>query len=106
ATLAGNDPDLENLRRFRFAVVFAMPYTGAGAHHLNVARFGAPDIARAVLVRNRALTDIGDDFHVGMRMRIEARIRRDLVVVPDPDASPAHAAGIVVASEREVVPGP
>ena len=40
-----------------------------------------------------------------MRMRREAGIRRDLVVIPHPDRAPAHALRIVIAGEREVVLG-
>ncbi len=49
--------------------------------------------------------DVGDDLHVGVRVRREAGLRRDLVVVPHPDRAPAHAVRVVVAGEREVVVG-
>ena len=35
----------------------------------------------------------------------KAGVRRDLVVVPDPQRAMAHIAGIVVAGEREVMLG-
>ncbi len=47
--------------------------------------------------------DEGDDFHVGMGMRRETRIRCDLVVVPDAQVAVAHVGGIVVVAEGEVV---
>jgi hypothetical protein len=49
-----------------------MAHAGAGAHHLDVAGLGAALIAERVLVRDRALADIGDDLHVGVRVRREA----------------------------------
>ena len=58
-------------------IVFGVADAGAGAHHLHVAGFGAAFVAQAVLVRDRALADIGDDLHVAMRMRRKAGLRRD-----------------------------
>ena len=52
-----------------------------------------------------SVAHIGDDLHVGVGMRREAGMRRDLVVVPHPDRAPAHALGIVVAAEREMMLG-
>ncbi len=82
-----------------------MADAGAGAHHLHVARDSAAFVAEAVLVRDRALADVGDDLHVGVRMRREAGVGGDLVVVPDAKRAPAHALGIVVVGEGEVVLG-
>ena len=97
------DPDLEDLGRLRLQIVFGVTDTGAGAHHLNVARFGAALVAEAVLMGDRALADIGDDFHVGVGCGGKAGVRRDLVVVPHPQGAVAHIAGVVVTAEREVV---
>src|SRR5437879_10596119 len=82
-----------------------MTNAAAGAHHLYVARFRPALVAEAVLVRDRAFADIGDDFHVGMGMGGKAAIRLDLVVVPHPQRAVAHIFGIVVAAEREMVLG-
>ncbi|MNE82382.1 hypothetical protein D3C80_1791020 [compost metagenome] len=54
---------------------------------------------------DRALADVGDDFHLFMRMRREAGAGGDLVVIPDSQWAPAHALGVVVLGEREVVLG-
>src|SRR3546814_12144678 len=54
---------------------------------------------------DRAGADIGDDFHVAVRMRGKAGLRRDGVVVPDPQRAPAHAIGVVIAREGEMVAG-
>src|SRR6202040_526846 len=48
------DPDLEDLGQLRLQIVFGMADTGTGAHHLNVARFGAALVAEIVLMGNRA----------------------------------------------------
>jgi hypothetical protein len=41
---------------------------GAGAHDLYVAGFSAALVAKVVLVGNGPFTDIGDDFHVAVRV--------------------------------------
>jgi hypothetical protein len=73
------------------------------AHHLHVAGLSPALVAKRVLVRDRAFADIGDDFHVGVRMGGKAGIRRDLVIVPHPQGAVAHIIGIVMAAEREVM---
>ena len=64
-------------------IVLGMADPGSRAHHLDVARHGAADIAGAIFVRDHALADIGDDFHVRVSVMAEAGARGDLVVVPD-----------------------
>jgi hypothetical protein len=56
----------------------------AGAHHLHVPGFSAALIAKTVLVRDRSFADVGNNFHVRVRVRGKAGVRRDLVVVPNP----------------------
>src|SRR3984885_1431288 len=97
------DPDLENLGRPRLQIVFGVTNARSGAHHLNVAGFGAALVAETVLMRDRAFPHIGDDFHVGVGMSGKAGVRRDLVIVPDAKRTEAHIAGIVVAAEWEGV---
>jgi hypothetical protein len=80
-----------------------VPDAGAGAHDLDVSGFGAAFVAETVPVRHRARAHIGDDFHVGVRVRRKACIGRDLVVIPDAQRAPARTCGI--ASEGEVVLG-
>ena len=52
---------------------------------------------------DRALADIGDDLHVGMRMRREAGVGSDLVVVPHAQGSVPEALGVVIAGEGEMM---
>src|SRR3954468_17013334 len=53
-----DDPDLEDLRRLVFAVVFGVADARTGRHHLHVAGIGAALVAEIVLVADRALPDI------------------------------------------------
>ena len=82
-----------------------MAYPGAGAHHLHVAGFGAPLIAEAVLMGDRPLPHISDDLHIGMRMWRKPRLRGDLIVVPDPQSTPAHTLRVEIIGEGEMVLG-
>src|SRR5258707_891520 len=68
-----------------------------------VPRHGAALVAEAVLVADRALAHIGDDFHVVMRMRRKPRSGGDLVVVPHAQRAPSHALGVAVVREREMM---
>src|SRR5262245_60544254 len=106
AALAGRlDPDLEQRRGDGFPIVLSVANAGPCAHHLNVARLGAALVAEAVLMRDRARADIGDDLHVGMRVRGEAGMGRDLVVVPDAQGPVPHPLGVVIARERAMMLG-
>ena len=99
------DPDLEDLRGLGLEIILRVADPGAGAHHLHVAGFGAPLVAEAVLMGDRALPHIGDDLHIGMRMRREPRFRCDLIVVPDPQSPPAHTLRVEIIGKGEMVLG-
>src|SRR5262249_38404792 len=105
AVAARLDPNLEDAGRFGLAIVLGVPDAAARAHHLHVAGLRASLVAEAVLMGDGAVGHIGDDLHVGVGMRGKAGLRRDLVVVPHPQRAPAHALGIVVPSEGEMVLG-
>jgi hypothetical protein len=77
-----DDPDLEDARGLVLDVVLGVADAAARAHHLHVARFRAALVAETVLVRDRAIAHIGDDFHVRVRMRRKTAVRGDFVVVP------------------------
>src|SRR5581483_5906158 len=101
----GKNPDLQEahpvaLRR----IVFAVADAGAGAHALRLA--GADDGARAgaVLVRDRAVEHVGDDFHVAVRMRRESLAGLDAVVVDDAERAEAHVARVAILAERKREP--
>ena len=78
---------------------------GAGGHDLHVAGFGATLVAEVVLMGDCPLAHVGDDLHVAVRVCGEAGLRRDGVVVPNAEAAPVHAVGIVVAGEAEMMLG-
>src|SRR6516165_2454078 len=82
-----------------------MPDARSGTHHLHIAGLGSALVAEAVLVRDGALADIGDDLHVGVRVWWEAGVGGNLVVVPHPKGAPAHSGGVHVLPEGKVVPG-
>src|SRR5947208_13141911 len=74
------------LRRIELAVQDA----GTGAHALHVA---APDhraVAKAVLVLERSLENIGDDLHVTVAVAGEPGARNDPVLVNDPQPPEPH----------------
>ena len=82
-----------------------MADAGAGAHHLHVASLGTALVALVVLMADGAFADVGDDFHVRMRVRREAGAGLDGVVIPHPQRTPVHARRVVVLGEGEVVLG-
>ena len=73
-----------------------MTDAGPGTHDLDVAGHGATDIADAVFMRDGALADIGDDFHVGVRVTAEPGAGRDLVVIPDHEGAEGPVRRIAV----------
>ncbi len=99
----GKNPYLEQRRMLLFAIHFRMLDSRARTHHLHVAGFGAAFVAQAVAMGDRAFADIGDDFHVAMRMGRETALRSDLVVVPHAQASPIHPLRIVISGKGEMV---
>src|SRR3546814_4472538 len=82
-----------------------MANAGSGRHHLHVARLRPALVAEAVLMADRAFTNIGDDFHVAVRMRRKAGVRGDDIVVPDAKASPVHPVRILVVRKGEMMLG-
>ncbi len=106
ATLRRYDPDLEDPGRPRLEIVFGVPDAGPRTHHLHIACLGTALVAEVVLVRDGALADVGDDFHVGVRMGWKAGVGGDLIVVPHAQSAPAHSGWVREFAERKVVPGP
>src|SRR5208282_5942385 len=98
-------PDLKDPGDAGLQIVFRMTDAGSGTHHLHVAGYGAALVAEAVLMGDRTLADIGDDLHVGVRVRWKPGVGRDRVVIPHSQRAPAHALGVMVVGEREMVLG-
>jgi hypothetical protein len=76
---------------------------GPGTHHLDVAGSRSALVAKAVLMGDRASADKGDNFHVVMRVGRKAALRRDGIIIPDPDRAPAHPGRFVIRRETEMV---
>ena len=103
--VAGQQPDLEELEGILVAVVFGMTDSGSGAHDLDVASNCPTDVAGTIFVGDRALPDIGDDFHVGMGVAAKAGAGRDLVVIPDHEGAKWTIRPIALSRNDEVVVG-
>src|SRR3546814_13991078 len=86
-------------------IIFRRANAGSGRHYLHVARLRPSLVAEAVLMADRAFTNIGDDFHVAVRMRRKAGVRGDDIVVPDAKASPVHPVRILVVRKGELMLG-
>jgi len=85
------------------AIVLGVTDAGSGAYDLDIPRYGTPLIADAVFMSDGALADVGDDFHVRMGMKAEARPRSDLVIVPDHESAEWAVRPITVGRNDEVV---
>src|SRR5437870_2573973 len=85
-------------------VELAVDHTRTGAHALHLTGFddGAV-VSHVVLVFLGALEDVGNDFHVLMRVRGEASSRRYGVVVDHAERAETHVLLVVVASEGKRV---
>ena len=70
-----------------------------------IAGRGAALVAAAVLVGDRTAPDIGDDFHVAMRMGVESGMRRDTVIIDHQQLAKTHLLRIVIAGKAEMVLG-
>jgi len=103
AAFIGQNPDLEQAGFLVLQIVFRVLDAGPGAHNLDVASPGAAHVAQAVLVRDRPGADIGDDFHVLVRVRRKAGLGRNRIVVPHLQRAPLGPLRLVIAGEGKVV---
>ena len=102
APAIGDHPDLIEMRGVGVrGVEFTMRNAGSRAHVLNVAGLDDGPVAHAVLVSQRAFENIGDDFHVTMRMRGETATPGDAVVIHDPQGAELDMLRVVIIGERE-----
>ena len=76
---------------------------GSRAHPLHFAWPDRRAVTEAVLVRELAFENVGDDLHVLVVMRAEAAPRIHEVLVDDAQRAEAHVLGVVVVREREGV---
>src|SRR3546814_711999 len=102
----GKNPDLQEMGHAVAVVVeLRMGDAAPGAHALNLTRNDHGAIAHGILVGERALNDIADDFHVAMAMGAETLARLHAILVDHSQRPPMHVLGVVVVGEREAVPG-
>src|SRR5215831_9118195 len=87
------------LRRIELAVQDA----GTGAHALHLARPDHRAVAEAVLVLERSLKNIGDDFHVIVTVAGEPGAWNNAILVDDPQAPEAHMGRVLIMREGESV---
>jgi hypothetical protein len=86
-------------------IKFAMCDASACAHNLYITSLGPASIAQAIFMRDRAFADIGDDFHIVMRMRRKSRSCGNFVVIPNPDIAPIHPSGIIITGKAKMMIG-
>ena len=103
AALTRKQPNLEQLEGNLATIALGMTDPRPRANNLNVARYRTADVAGAVLMRDDALPDIGDDFHVGMRVTAEAGAWGDLVVVPDHQSAKRTICRVTVCRHYKMV---
>src|SRR5215471_12221496 len=84
-------------------VELTVGYTSAGAHALDFPRPNDGARTHAVLMFESPFENVGDDFHITMRMRSKPFTRRDTIFVDDAQSAKTHGIRIVITIEREGV---
>jgi hypothetical protein len=80
-----------------------VPDAGSGGHPLNFVRAQNFFAAGRVFVRQRALDDIGNDFHIGVTVSAEPLVRLDVIFVDHAQGAKTHKFRIVIIIERKRV---
>src|SRR5258706_3013351 len=98
------NPDLQQMHGFILRrIEFAVLDSGAGGHVLHIPGTDHAAVAHRILVLQRAAEDVGDDFHVAMRMLSKTHARHYQVVIDDAQAAEARPLRIVIVREAESV---
>ena len=84
-------------------VELAVHDAGTGADALEVVGVEGFDVAHAVLVREGAAQDVGENFHVLMAVRAESPAGADAVFVDDAQRAEAHVFRVIVGREGKGV---
>jgi hypothetical protein len=87
-------------------IVLRVPHSTTGTHVLHAAGADDPVAADAIPMLELTGQDVGDDFHVAMRMGRESFARDDSIVVEDAQRAPIHVLRIVIVRETERVARP
>src|ERR1700722_7564206 len=82
-------------------VELAMHNARAGGHALDLIRSERLLMAHAVLMRQRTLGDVGEDFHIAMGVHAEALAGSHAVFIDHTQAAETHELGVVIAGERK-----
>src|ERR1700691_1140846 len=90
-------------RVFRRRIELAVANPAARRHALAIARQNYRAGPQAVFVLEFAFENIGDDFHIAMRMRRKSSVGRDPIFVDHPQRAESHPLGIPIFAETEGV---
>ena len=79
--------------------------SGAGTHDLHTTGGRPTRVPPVVFVTDGATAHVGDDFHIPVRVRVKAGVRRDAVIVDNQQLAVAHLFRVVVVGKTKVVLG-
>src|SRR5436190_2552475 len=103
-TLPGLDPDLQKVNRLaRRPVELAVRDAGARCDPLQLAGAQRLGVTHAVLMRQLAAKHVGEDLHIVVAMRAEARARRHPVLIDHAKRPEAHMFPIEIIREGKAV---
>src|SRR4051794_21514945 len=92
------------MHRFAGRVIeLTMLHAPARGHMLHIAGPHHRAVAETILMLQRSRQDVGDDFHVPVRMLAEAVAAVHPVVVDHPETPESHVLGIIIIRKRERV---
>ena len=77
----GQNPDLQQAKRFFSQIVFTVDNAGACAHVLDVSPFEGALVVHTVRMGELSVDHIGDDLHVAVRVQVKPSARADGVIV-------------------------
>ena len=83
-------------------IIFGVAHSGAGAHPLNFTRTYHANVSHIIFVFQGAFDDVGDDFHLAMRMQRKTACRGDDVIIENAQRAKIQVLGIVIMVKREV----
>ena len=83
ALVPGLQPDLKETGRSQLGIKFGMTDARTRTHHLHITGGGTALVTQAVLMRDRTLTDIGNDLDIPVWVERKAGGWGELIIVPD-----------------------
>jgi hypothetical protein len=106
ALFVRHEPDLQQMNRLIFrGVELAVRDAAARTDALDVARAHDGGVAHRIAMLQRALDDVGDDFHVAMRVHAKALAGSNEVLVDDAQRLEMRVARIMIIRKAEGVIG-